>query len=178
MNLQNQHKKLNDFLNNKVKDAFPGNPDVPKKRVTIEYLHRRERDEFFELPPSYNTNLPPAVQESLKDRNVFRNAQRLRISRDQKTNQILGKIIKARIADLDITFPGLPLDCRISVNFEMRVDSEMEEIMAIVTENRQPDRLKDRLSYTQSHYQIDLTQVTQTVLVNVSSFCSPSPSAV
>lgn len=28
-------------------------------------------------------------------------------------------------------------------------------------ENQLPDRMKDRLSYTQSHYQIDLTQVTQ-----------------
>ena len=28
-------------------------------------------------------------------------------------------------------------------------------------ESHLPDRMKDRLSYTQSHYQIDLTQVTQ-----------------
>lgn len=170
---------LNDFLNSKVRDTHPSNPDPgPKKRVPIDYLHRRERDEFYELPPSYNTKLPPAVQESLKDRNVHRNSQKLRISRDQKTNQILGMIIKARIADLDIIFPGSPLDCRISVNFEMRFDGEMDEVMAIATENRQPDRFKDRLSYTQSHYQIDLTQVTQTVSVNVSVSCYLSPSTI
>jgi polynucleotide 5'-triphosphatase len=107
------------------------------------------------------------VQKALKDRGSLHHAQKLRISHDQKTNQILGKIIKARIADLDILFPGLPLDCRISINFEMRFDGEMADIMEIATENRQPDRMKDRLSYTQSHYQIDLTQVTQLVSVNV-----------
>lgn len=33
---------------------------------------------------------------------------------------------------------------------------------------RIPDRNKDRLSYTQSHYQVDLTQVTQNASINVS----------
>ena len=161
---------MNNFLNSKVQETHPDNPSSKMKRVPIDYLHRHEKDEFFELPSSYNSNLPPAVQQALKDRNIFHHAQKLRISRDQKTNQVLGKIIKTRIADLDILFPGMPLDCRISVNFEMRFDGGMEEIMALVTENRQPDRLKDRMSYTQSHYQIDLTQVSQSVSNNVSVF--------
>ena len=76
--------------------------------------------------------------------------------------------MKARIADLDILFPESPLDCRISVNFEIRLNDDIEEAMSLVTKNRQPDRLKDRMSYTQSHYQIDLTQVTQTMSSNVS----------
>ncbi|KAG0645600.1 mRNA 5 -triphosphatase [Hyphodiscus hymeniophilus] len=164
---ENQHKVMNNFLNGKVQETHPQNPGANKQnRVPIAYLHRREKDEFYELPPSYNTSLAPAVQQTLKEHNLFNRSQKLRISRDQKTHQVLGKIIKARIADLDILFPESPLDCRISVNFEMRFDGEIEEAMALVTENRQPDRLKDRMSYTQSHYQIDLTQVTQSVSVN------------
>lgn len=46
---------------------------------------------------------------------------------------------------------------------------ELEEIVAASTSDRQPDRNKDRLSYTQSHYQIDLTQVTQTTNTHVST---------
>jgi len=158
---------MNNFLNSKVQETHPNNLESKMKRVPIAYLHRHERDQFYELPPSYNSNLPPAVQQALKERNLFHHAQKLRISYDQKSGQLLAKIIKARIADLDIIFPRSPLDCRISVNLEMQFDAEMKEIMSLVTEARQPDRMKDRMSYTQSHYQVDLTQVTQNVLVNV-----------
>ena len=160
---------MNGFLNGKVQETHPGNTAAKQKRVPIQYLHRHEKDEFFELPTSYNRNLPPAVQEMLKEHGVWNRSQKLRISRDQKTQQIIAMIMKARIADLDILFPESPLDCRISVNFEMRFDGSVEEAMGLVTENRQPDRQKDRMSYTQSHYQIDLTQVTQIASVNVST---------
>lgn len=161
---QSQHKGLNDFLNSKVTETHPANPGA-RRRVPIAYLHRRERDEFYEFPSSYHAKLPPAVQQQLSK---TRHAPKLRVTRDQKTNQILAKIIKARIADLDILFPGLPLDCRFSINFEMRFDGEVEDFRNVSMENRQPDRMKDRLSYTQSHYQIDLTQVTQVTSVHVS----------
>jgi hypothetical protein len=88
---------------------------------------------------------------------------KVRITYEQKTRQVLGMIVKARIADLDIHLPSCPMDCRISVNLEMDWEGpvqELEQIAASQTE-RQPDRNKDRLSYTQGHYQIDLTQVTQ-----------------
>ena len=95
-----------------------------------------------------------------------------RVSYDQKTNALLAKIVKARIDDLDIHFPGFPLDCRISVNLEMDWPGDVEELEQLAagsTREQQPDRHKDRLSYTQSYYQIDLTQVTQTMRgVNVS----------
>jgi polynucleotide 5'-triphosphatase len=45
-------------------------------------------------------------------------------------------------------------------------------LKAVAGENRQPDRNKDRLSYSQSLYQIDLTQITQNTLVNVSLLSS------
>lgn len=82
------------------------------------------------------------------------------MTHDQKTGQLLAKIIKTRVADLDLYNPRFPLDCRISVNLEMRYDGDMESLIATADTSRMPDRKKDRLSYTQSHYQIDLTQVT------------------
>ncbi|KAF8847036.1 mRNA triphosphatase CET1 [Acephala macrosclerotiorum] len=154
---EGQHRSLNDFLNKRVAETHPNNPQ-PKKRVKIDYLHRHERDTFYELPPTMLSHLPAVVREQLNPRHRIK----VRVSHDQKTGQVLAKIIKCRITDLDIFNPKSPLDCRISINFEMRFDMELEEILAASTGDRQPDRNKDRLSYTQSHYQIDLTQVTQT----------------
>jgi hypothetical protein len=85
---------------------------------------------------------------------------RVRVTHDQKTQEVLGKIIKARVADLDIHFPLLPMDCRISINLEMDWDGTLEELEQIPNPGDNPDRKKDRLSYTQGPYQIDLTQVT------------------
>lgn len=110
------------------------------------------------------SNLPAVVREQLNPRHRVK----VRISQDQKTGQVLAQIIKCRIKDLDIYMPNRPLDCRISINFEMKFDMDVEDIIAASTGDRQPDRNKDRLSYTQSHYQIDLTQVTQTTNTNVS----------
>lgn len=155
---------MNDFLNRTVVDTNPSNPQA-EGRVKVDYKHRRERDSFYELPPTMQANLPAAVREMLKPRHTVK----VRISHDQKTGQVLAKIIKARIVDLDIYMPHQPLDCRISINFEMKYEGEVEEIIASSIGDRQPDRNKDRLSYSQSHYQIDLTQVSQTRMQNVSS---------
>ena len=155
---------MNEFLNTKVAETHPNNPSHSKKRVQIDYLHRRETDKFYELPPSMHGSLPAAVREKLNPRH----AVKVRVTHDQKSNQVLAKIIKARITDLDIYNPQSKLDCRISINFEMKYDGDIEDIIAAGIGERIPDRNKDRLSYTQSHYQIDLTQVTQTTSVNVS----------
>jgi hypothetical protein len=90
---------------------------------------------------------------------------RARITHDQKTGQILNTIVKARVADIDLHMPTCPMDCRISVNLEMDwrgSTKELEQLAASQT-GRQPNRNKDRLSYTHGHYQVDLTQVTQQV---------------
>jgi polynucleotide 5'-triphosphatase len=155
---------LNDFLNAKVAETHPANPGQTKRRVAIDYLHRREVDKFYELPPAMNASLPAVFREKLNPRHTVK----VRVTHDQKTNQVLAKIIKARITDLDIYNPQSPLDCRISINFEMRFEGDIEDIIAAGIGERIPDRSKDRLSYTQSHYQIDLTQVTQMISVNVS----------
>ena len=50
------------------------------------------------------------------------------------------------------------MDCRISVNLEMDwrgSTKELEQLAASQT-GRQPNRNKDRLSYTHGHYQVDL----------------------
>jgi polynucleotide 5'-triphosphatase len=147
---------LNDFLNQKVAETHPDNPNKKKPRVPIVYLHRRERDTFYELPPGAQATLPASIRKELNPRHTVK----VRVSHDQKTGQVLAKIIKTRIADLDVYFPRNSLDCRISVNLEMRYDGDLESLVASAGSSRMPDRNKDRLSYTQSHYQIDLTQVT------------------
>lgn len=82
----------------------------------------------------------------------------------------IAKIIKVRVADLEILNPGSPLDCRISINLEMRYDGDLQDLVQTAGS---PDRIKDRLSYKQSHYQVDLTQILQTVAPVSSSrhFC-------
>jgi len=159
--LQAQHSKLNDFLNVQVTATHPSNP-AAKGRVPIQYLHRRETDKFYNLPQAMLDSLPTIIRERVNPRQV-----KIRVSYDQKTNNMLAKIIKARIADLSIHNPQSELDCRISVNFEMRFDGDVEDIIAAAVGERHPDRHKDRLSYTQGPYQIDLTQVTQNVAVHV-----------
>jgi polynucleotide 5'-triphosphatase len=155
---------LNEFLNKTVVNTNPANPQA-EGRVKVDYKHRREKDSFYELPPAAQANLPAAVREVMNPRHKVK----VRVSQDQKTGQVLAMIIKARIADLDIYMPQQCLDCRISINLEMKYDGSVEEVLASNIGERQPDRNKDRLSYTQSHYQIDLTQVTQTTMMpNVS----------
>jgi polynucleotide 5'-triphosphatase len=120
------------------------------------YAHRRERDTFFELPrPAYAT-LPGCMRAVVNPRHPVK----VRVTHDQRSGQLLAKIIKARVANLDIYNPQSLLDCRISVNFEMRYDGDVESLVASQEALRMPDRNKDRLSYAHSHYQIDLTQVT------------------
>lgn len=112
--------------------------------------------------------LPSCVQNRIPSKHTVK----VRVTYDQKTNKVLAKIVKARIADINIYFPMCPLDCRISINLEMVWDGSVEELERL-TAGREapPDRNKDRLSYDQSHYQIDLTQVTQTLPgPNVSAF--------
>jgi polynucleotide 5'-triphosphatase len=142
-----------------VQMTHPGNP-TSKKRVPIDYLHRYETDKFYHLPHSMISHLPAVVREYLKPHQPVK----VRVTRDQKTNNVLAKIIKARIGDLDIYNPQAPLDCRISVNLEMRFDGDIE---ALVLSPDAPDRNKDRMSYTQGPYQIDLTQVTQSIAATV-----------
>lgn len=141
---------MNEFLNEKAKQSYIGD------RVNMQYKHRRERDTFYELPRHSKKNLP-AIMTAFGNQN---HAMKVRVTHDAKTNEELAKIIKRRVADLDIYLPRQRVDCRISINLEMRYDGDINELVETATAQRSPDRSKDRLSYTHSHYQFDLTQVT------------------
>ncbi|KAM0551914.1 hypothetical protein ACHAPJ_008253 [Fusarium lateritium] len=149
------HKKNNDFLNELVKMTHPRGPHGGQ-RVPVVYKHRKEIDRFFELPPDLQARIPGCMRSRLGGRKTVR----VRVTYDQKTQEVLGKIIKARVADIDIHFPMLPMDCRISINLEMNWDGSVEELEQLPNRGDNPDRNKDRLSYTQGPYQVDLTQVT------------------
>ncbi|KAH8669594.1 CYTH-like domain-containing protein [Tricladium varicosporioides] len=159
---QAQHSFLNKYLNEKVADTHPNNQKSAKRRVPIEYRHRREIDKFYELPPTMLDRLPAAVREQLGPRQTVK----VRVTYDQKTNNVLAAIVKARIADLSILIPQSPLDCRISINFEMKWDGDIEEITGSGYGTKIADRQKDRVSYKQGLYQVDLTQVTQSTTIN------------
>ncbi|KAG9068162.1 mRNA-capping enzyme subunit beta [Linnemannia hyalina] len=94
----------------------------------VAYKHTYETDQFF------------TVQ-----------GKKTRVSRDQKTNAVIGSIQKRRIADLDIFSPRRPFDYRISVNVEEPVD--------LPSGNPERERKKDRVSYQLNNLKIDLTQV-------------------
>ncbi|KAK3346613.1 CYTH-like domain-containing protein [Lasiosphaeria hispida] len=168
-----QHQAFNGYLNEMVVQSHPDAPANkmrPRPRVEIKYKHRREVDKFVELPNNIRDQmLPSCVSGPISAMN---RAAKVRITYDQKTNEVLAKIIKVRVADLSLHFPDSPLDCRISVNLEMDWNGpteDLERLGAASTRPAPPSRNKDRLSYKQSHYQVDLTQVTQTIPgVNVS----------
>ncbi|KAK0611784.1 CYTH-like domain-containing protein [Immersiella caudata] len=155
---EGQHRQFNEFLNDMVKQAHQDNKERQRPRVPIRYKHRREIDKFYELPAHVrDQTLPPCVTVPMQ------HAAKVRVTYDQKTNEVLAKIVKVRIADINLHVPSSPLDCRISINLEMdwsgSVD-DLEQMAAQSTRPAPPNRNKDRLSYNHSHYQIDLTQVT------------------
>jgi hypothetical protein len=148
-------------LNQIVIQTDPRAPNNGVARVQVHYKHRREIDRFFDLPPDLQARLPGCMRSRLgaRGRNV-----RARVTYDQKTREVLNKIVKARVADIDVHMPSCPMDCRLSINLEMNWEGPVEELEQVAGHaDKQPDRNKDRLSYTQGHYQIDLTQVTQTL---------------
>ncbi|ROW14258.1 hypothetical protein VPNG_04302 [Cytospora leucostoma] len=75
--------------------------------------------------------------------------------------QVKAKITKAKVSDLHIYFPQCDLDCRISINIEAEWQGPVDELEQVNPAGDKADRHKDRLSYTQGNYRVDLTQVTQ-----------------
>lgn len=156
---------MNEYLNQRAQDSYRSDR---ASKVPIQYKHRRERDTFYEIPRSMRKSLPPIFQANSNPNHSLK----LRVTHDEKTNEQLAKIIKTRVADLDIFLPRQEVDCRISINLEMTYTGDIEDLVAMSGAQRSPDRSKDRLSYTFSHYQFDLTQVTMADVRNP----SPTPS--
>lgn len=149
--------------------ADPRNPES-KSRVQLHYKHRREVDKYFDLAPAQRDLLPGCVRSLLR----HRQGPRARVTYDQRTKEVLAKIVKARVADMHVHMPNSPVDCRLSVNLEMDWPGPVEELEAEGGGN--PPRQKDRLSYAQGSIQVDLTQVsmaTSGVSAFPSDFRSP-----
>ncbi|KAI2084469.1 hypothetical protein LOZ36_004802 [Ophidiomyces ophidiicola] len=162
-----QHRSLNNFLNETVKASMvPGSSRIP-----LTYAHKKERDTFYEISPAA---LPPLVQHHLNPRHK----PKVRVTTDQRTGEILARIIKCRIADMDVHSPRTNLDWRISVNLEMNFDGDASELIPIAGMGDAPvpaaggkrtgSRNKDRMSYRHLAYQIDLTQVATAELATAS----------
>ncbi|OAA73384.1 mRNA capping enzyme, beta subunit, structural domain protein [Cordyceps fumosorosea ARSEF 2679] len=155
---ETHHKAFNDFLNNIVIQTDPRSAHG-RKRVQVHYKHRREIDKYFELPLDMQARIPGCVRSRLGTRKNVK----ARVTYDEKTGEVLNKIVKARVADIDLHMPKCPMDCRISINLEMHWDGsvdELEKLPSAPSQGGVTDRRKDRLSYKQGNYQIDLTQVT------------------
>lgn len=144
---------MNNLLNEAVKASMP---QAGLKRIPLSYAHKKERDTFYEVPP---TELPPLIQNYLNPRHK----PKVRVTTDQKTGEVLAKIIKCRLADLDVYSPRTNVDWRISVNIEMNFDRDVHQFPIYDgggTRGRTGlERIKDRMSYRHLAYQVDLTQV-------------------
>ncbi|KAL9127652.1 MAG: hypothetical protein Q9217_003520 [Psora testacea] len=161
-----QHRVLNGFLNKaliatQAAKPTPHNPNpTPNDRVRMDYKHTKETDTFYDLSQSGLLALPQSIT-SITNHSRSGGKTKVRITHDQKTGKELAKIVKARIADVDIYSPQNQADWRISVNVEMDFEGDMRHL--VETEKRdgkRADRNKDRMSYRHQAYQIDLTQVT------------------
>ncbi|MCJ1257407.1 mRNA-capping enzyme subunit beta [Lignoscripta atroalba] len=157
-----QHRFLNGFLNKALLESkgppSPANPPE-KPRIAMSYVHTRECDSFYELSQSGQLCLPASIRAQLNPRH---NKAKVRITTDQKTGRVLAKIVKARVADIDVHSPRTAFDWRVSVNLEMNFDGDMKDLVEVQEGQRRADRNKDRMSYRHLAYQIDLTQVTPT----------------
>lgn len=161
---QAQHKNFNNYLNSLVAETSlqnPKNQASPTPRVPVNYVHTREIDKFYRLPAGAQESLPPFLRHLLG----ARRDPSVRVTMD-RAGRVVAKIVKVKVADLHLSFPQCDLDCRISVNIEIQWDGPVEGLEQVTQDGAgfrgdKPDRHKDRLSYTQGHYKVDLTQVTQ-----------------
>lgn len=161
--VQAQHRSLNLFLNNALLNsqtpkAQPGLVQpADQPRVPMSYVHTFESDSFFELPQSGVLGLPASIRAQLNPRHP---KAKVRVTIDKKTGKEIARIIKVRVADLDVYSPRTPFDWRVSVNIEMNVDGDSRaRIEQSSMDGKRPERNKDRMSYKHLAYQIDLTQV-------------------
>ena len=143
-----QHKLLNEFLNSCTEKSHtdPG-------RMPIEYRHARETDQFYELNAEGISALPPSITPFLD----HRHKPRVRITSDRDTLKPTARIIKSRIADIEIFNPATDFDYRISISVESPWDGDNRHLIPLKEQGM--ERNKDRVSYRHVGYQIDLTQV-------------------
>ncbi len=153
-----QHKRMNMYLNEQVRKSKA--PD--SSRQSVNYQHTREVDIFYELDQQEFSALNPIVQELI---NKSGQRQRVRVTRDEKTGNVIRALIKHRVANLEISSPGTEWDYRIGVNLEINFTGALDNLQPVVEPGKTAEsmkRHKDRMSYSwMGAYQVDLTQVTQ-----------------
>lgn len=135
-------------------------------RVQLSYAHKKERDTFYEISPE---ELPPVIRSNLNPRHK----PKVRVTTDQNTGEVLAKIVKCRVADMDVYSPRTPFDWRVSVNLEMEYGGDIRNLPVVdASKGGRGERNKDRMSYRHLAYQVDLTQVAR---ADVCPPYSPSP---
>ena len=154
-----QHKRMNMYLNGQVQRSAPSSGS---NRTEIKYAHTKEIDQFYEVSQQAFDNLPPTVRVMIAQAHK---KERIRVSRDAKTGSILRKIIKLRIANLEISSPQTEWDYRIGINLEIDYPGPIEDLEPSLDPGKtlqSMQRQKDRMSYSWlGAYQVDLTQVMQ-----------------
>lgn len=153
-----QHKRMNLYLNGQVsKSNAPG-----ASREKVNYKHTHETDMFYELDQAGFSSLNPIVQRLISQSGT---RQRIRVTKDAKTGQLLRAIIKHRLANLEISSPQTEWDYRIGINLEIAFHGSLDSLQPVVEPGKTPEsmqRQKDRISYSwMGAYQVDLTQVAQ-----------------
>ncbi|KAJ5859340.1 hypothetical protein N7534_004617 [Penicillium rubens] len=147
-----QHRAMNNFLNEAVKASIP---QPNSTRIPLAYVHKKERDTFYEIQAA---DLPPVIRQNLNPRHK----PKVRVTTDERTGEIIAKIVKCRIADVDVCSPRTTVDWRVSVNLEMEYTGDVSHLPVVdtaVSKGGRGDRIKDRMSYRHLAYQVDLTQV-------------------
>ncbi|KAJ4989795.1 mRNA-capping enzyme subunit beta [Stagonosporopsis vannaccii] len=154
-----QHKRMNMYLNSQVQSSVPASGN---KRPEVKYHHTKEIDQFYDLGQAGFDKLPPTVRVMIAQSGK---TERVRVSKDAKTGNVLRKIIKLRVANLEISSPQTEWDYRIGINLEINYPGSIEELDPSIENGktlRDMQRQKDRMSYSWlGAYQIDLTQVVQ-----------------
>jgi polynucleotide 5'-triphosphatase len=153
-----QHKRMNMYLNGQVQSAKASRA----KRAEVGYQHTREIDMFYEMGQEAFDQLPPAVRVIIAQSGT---RQRIRVTKDAKTGNVIRKIVKHRLANLEISSPQTEWDYRIGVNLEIEYPGSIDGLALVVEQGKTPEsmqRQKDRMSYAwMGAYQVDLTQVVQ-----------------
>jgi len=138
-------------------------PPKHPARVPMKYRHTKERDTFHEVPQRELQALPQLVLNSGNKK------LKIRLTTDEN-GTVINKIIKCRVADLNIFSPGTAFDWRVSVNLEMPYTGEVDEKSGGIGGGKGDgrggggERNKDRMSYEclDGKFTVDLTQVTST----------------
>ncbi|PVF94996.1 mRNA triphosphatase CET1 [Serendipita vermifera] len=137
------HAKQHEHLNRMLNDRAASTASSSYRHTPLSARHLQTMDEFFSLPSSHSTD------------DIHGDAK-LRVTRDDKTGQLVECIVKKRLGDLHVLCPKREVDWRISVNVEEKGD------LGMIGVGDKPlySRKKDRMEYAHQHFKIDLTQVT------------------